>query len=674
MVLTKGVLPIILSLMLLLSGLGGGFNPPYNGMHVEATSTVEVNGEGISGTGSRTQDGLKLALGELGGEEVLALGLDYDTGITLTINGETQSYTFDQLAELIKDKLLGKGMDALGITQAQLEYVFGGGLTMDMAAVAPMMEDFVKPLPDLTQEGDWKTITFSGDALPRKLATAIVQLVSNDGKLDKLAALKAWGAFVPEIAPENRKAVIKQSLSAIGQKLMGAKWPFTFAISVNEKAESVKIGLDCTVNGGLLHAALDVANDEDDVKLNARAEFTPAGAQQPRAVAEYVALVDDDEESVRQSLLVTCDGMEMIHNEFSATQDGDVANLQFSTDTRDLRTGTPRLSLLGNLAINDADNTVSGMMWYKTGAYDAATGSFATQGEVELVSGRDLLFRVTENGRTALLLSGVQGDDDSLTFTYIKGDVESTWTMKSDTDENGVIEGSITRAGVETLHTLGIIARSMDDSQADYCTQQTTITVDATGTDAGAQPLHAVAKAVYSTDYTQADRRAKTMTITLDVTGGDLGEEPFSAKLEMNSSLIVDALSEPTPEPVAVPEATSAAPSLGQLLTGATLQPTPAPQAGLKPGEYTATADGFLSPITATVTVDESGKVSAVSFIADGESADYGAKLPDDATFARQFIGLTGPVDVQSVDTISGATWTSRGAAEAFNAAIMQAE
>lgn len=91
-------------------------------------------------------------------------------------------------------------------------------------------------------------------------------------------------------------------------------------------------------------------------------------------------------------------------------------------------------------------------------------------------------------------------------------------------------------------------------------------------------------------------------------------------------------------------------------------------QAGdAKAGTYEAAEKGFGGDVTVTVTVDESGKVTAVDVAADGETPDLGGKA---APKMAQAI-----LDSQSlaVDTVSGATITSQAVLTATEAALSQA-
>lgn len=91
-------------------------------------------------------------------------------------------------------------------------------------------------------------------------------------------------------------------------------------------------------------------------------------------------------------------------------------------------------------------------------------------------------------------------------------------------------------------------------------------------------------------------------------------------------------------------------------------------QAGdAKAGTYEAAEKGFGGDVTVTLTVDESGKVTAVDVTADGETPDLGGKA---APKMAQAI-----LDSQSlaVDTVSGATITSQAVLTATEAALSQA-
>ncbi len=91
----------------------------------------------------------------------------------------------------------------------------------------------------------------------------------------------------------------------------------------------------------------------------------------------------------------------------------------------------------------------------------------------------------------------------------------------------------------------------------------------------------------------------------------------------------------------------------------------------------TAVQEGFAGPVEVVVTVDEAGKIIALT-VGDHETfketQDIGAKVKEEA-FSSQFLGKTGPFELgKDVDTVSGATWSSRAVVNAVNAALAALE
>lgn len=80
-----------------------------------------------------------------------------------------------------------------------------------------------------------------------------------------------------------------------------------------------------------------------------------------------------------------------------------------------------------------------------------------------------------------------------------------------------------------------------------------------------------------------------------------------------------------------------------------------------------ASANGYGGAVGVTVGFDASGKIIAVKVDASGETATVGGKTALPA-FTDSFVGLTG--DANSVDTISGATISSKAVIKAVNAAL----
>ncbi len=81
----------------------------------------------------------------------------------------------------------------------------------------------------------------------------------------------------------------------------------------------------------------------------------------------------------------------------------------------------------------------------------------------------------------------------------------------------------------------------------------------------------------------------------------------------------------------------------------------------------TASANGYGGAVGVTVGFDSAGKVIAVKVDASGETATVGGKTALPA-FTDKFVGLTDGAD--SIDTISGATISSKAVIKAVNAAF----
>lgn len=84
----------------------------------------------------------------------------------------------------------------------------------------------------------------------------------------------------------------------------------------------------------------------------------------------------------------------------------------------------------------------------------------------------------------------------------------------------------------------------------------------------------------------------------------------------------------------------------------------------LPASEYTASAKGLLSEVWVTISVDESGCITAITVDASGETQAIARPCTEDA-FLSQFIGRDGPFT--DVDIVSGATFTSNAVINAVN-------
>ena len=82
----------------------------------------------------------------------------------------------------------------------------------------------------------------------------------------------------------------------------------------------------------------------------------------------------------------------------------------------------------------------------------------------------------------------------------------------------------------------------------------------------------------------------------------------------------------------------------------------------------TASAQGFGGPVAVTLELDANGAISSITIGDDyfNETEGYGKKALEDS-FSSQFIGMTPPLELSDIDTISGATVTSAAVVNAIN-------
>ncbi len=97
---------------------------------------------------------------------------------------------------------------------------------------------------------------------------------------------------------------------------------------------------------------------------------------------------------------------------------------------------------------------------------------------------------------------------------------------------------------------------------------------------------------------------------------------------------------------------------------------TTASQPALTGEVHTASAKGFASDVTVSVTLDDANTVTGIRIDASGETAGFGQRTMEDADYQAQFIGKTLPLQDGDVDVLSGATFTSNAVVEAVNAAL----
>ena len=95
---------------------------------------------------------------------------------------------------------------------------------------------------------------------------------------------------------------------------------------------------------------------------------------------------------------------------------------------------------------------------------------------------------------------------------------------------------------------------------------------------------------------------------------------------------------------------------------------------------YTAQAKGLTGTFPVSISVDEQGMVSGIA-VEDSESANDAAfvqRVQNDTAFLSQFIGQAAPFDEAAIDTVTGATVSSKAVIaavnQAYNAAMGIAE
>ena len=92
----------------------------------------------------------------------------------------------------------------------------------------------------------------------------------------------------------------------------------------------------------------------------------------------------------------------------------------------------------------------------------------------------------------------------------------------------------------------------------------------------------------------------------------------------------------------------------------------------------TASAKGFQSDVTVTVTLNEDGTIATLAVDAAGETVGYGQNCQKE-DFTAQFIGKALPLalttaEVPGIDAVAGATLTSQAVVDALNSLVAAAE
>jgi len=79
---------------------------------------------------------------------------------------------------------------------------------------------------------------------------------------------------------------------------------------------------------------------------------------------------------------------------------------------------------------------------------------------------------------------------------------------------------------------------------------------------------------------------------------------------------------------------------------------------------------GYGGPIRMAVGVDRNGKVVGVKIVSYAETPGLGTKVVDDPSFLPRFSGLSTVDEAKKIDTITGATKSSRGVRKGVEAAL----
>lgn len=82
------------------------------------------------------------------------------------------------------------------------------------------------------------------------------------------------------------------------------------------------------------------------------------------------------------------------------------------------------------------------------------------------------------------------------------------------------------------------------------------------------------------------------------------------------------------------------------------------------------TSRGYGGPLRMAVGLDRNGKVTGVMIVSMNETPGLGTKVVEDKTFLPRFQGLDSAEAAKKVDTITGATKSSRGVRKGVEAAL----
>ena len=97
----------------------------------------------------------------------------------------------------------------------------------------------------------------------------------------------------------------------------------------------------------------------------------------------------------------------------------------------------------------------------------------------------------------------------------------------------------------------------------------------------------------------------------------------------------------------------------------------PVEQMALTGDIHEGSAKGFASDVRVQLTMDAAGAITGLAIESSGETAGFGTRCMEDASFAQQFVGKTAPFAIgENIDALAGATVTSTAVVNAVNAAV----
>jgi len=107
------------------------------------------------------------------------------------------------------------------------------------------------------------------------------------------------------------------------------------------------------------------------------------------------------------------------------------------------------------------------------------------------------------------------------------------------------------------------------------------------------------------------------------------------------------------------------------LLVFGVAEKKPVEQMALTGDIHEGSAKGFASDVKVQLTMDAAGAITGLAIESSGETAGFGTRCMEDASFAQQFVGKTAPFAIGgNIDALAGATVTSTAVVAAVNAAV----